>query len=69
MEKFNNLINNLFYFCVDILNLTAKYFEISYELINIIIFVIAYPLLLLFLFWIIYLQRKKIFILNKKLFE
>tara|TARA_A100001234_G_C12372488_1_gene278704 strand:- start:190 stop:396 length:207 start_codon:yes stop_codon:yes gene_type:complete len=66
MEKYNNFINSLFYLCVDILNLMAKFLGISYELINILIFIIIYPLLLLFLFWIIYLQRKKIFILENK---
>ena len=66
MEKYNNFINSLFYLCVDILNIMAKFLGISYELINILIFIIIYPLLLLFLFWIIYLQRKKIFILENK---
>ena len=66
MEKYNNFINSLFYLCVDILNLMAKFLGISYELINILIFIIIYPLLLLFLFWIIYFQRKKIFILENK---
>ncbi len=66
MEKYNNFINSLFYLCVDILNIMAKFLGISYELINILIFIIIYPLLLLFLFWIIYFQRKKIFILENK---
>lgn len=66
MEKYNNFINSLFYLCVDILNIMAKFLGVSYELINILIFIIIYPLLLLFLFWIIYFQRKKIFILENK---
>ena len=64
MEKFNNFINNFFYLCVDILDVSAKFLGISYELINILIFIIIYPLLVLFLFWIIYLQRNKILILE-----
>ena len=66
MEKYNNFINSLFYLCVDILNIMAKFLGISYELINILIFIIIYPLLVLFLFWIIYFQRKKISILENK---
>ena len=66
MEKYNNFINSLFYLCVDILDIMAKFLGISYELINILIFIIIYPLLLLFLFWIIYFQRKKISILENK---
>ena len=66
MEKYNNFINSLFYLCVDILNIMAKFLGISYELINILIFIIIYPLIVLFLFWIIYLQRNKILILEDK---
>ena len=66
MEKFNNFINNFFYLYFDILDVSAKFLGISYELINILIFIIIYPLLVLFLFWIIYLQRNKILILEDK---
>jgi hypothetical protein len=56
----NNFIDKLFYLCVDILNWSAKLIGISYELINIIIFVIVYPVFVVVLLLIIKSQRKKI---------
>ena len=56
----NNFINKVFYLCVDILNWSAKLIGISYELINIIIFVIGYPIFVVVLLLIIKSQRKKI---------
>ena len=43
------MINIIFYWCVNLLNEWAKFFGISYELINIIIFIIGYPLFVLLL--------------------
>ena len=56
----NNFIDKVFYLCVDILNWSAKLIGISYELINIIIFVIGYPIFVVVLLLIIKSQRKKI---------
>ena len=53
------MINIIFYWCVNLLNEWAKFFGISYELINIIIFIIGYPLFVLLLLSIIWIQRKK----------
>jgi len=61
----NNFIDRLFYLCVDILNWSAKLIGISYELINIIIFVIGYPIFVVVLLLIIKSQRKKIWHLEK----
>ena len=66
MTKFNTIIDELFYKCVDILVIMAKYIGISYELINILIFIIGYPFLVIILLWIILFQRKKLFKLGKK---
>ena len=65
-RKNNTWSNEIGDVCVDILDVSAKFLGISYELINILIFIIIYPLLVLFLFWIIYLQRNKILILEDK---
>ena len=54
------MIDYIFYWCVDILASLAKATGTTYELINILIFIIAYPLFVLILLWIIYLQHKKI---------
>ena len=59
------MINQIFYWCVDILSYWAKFIGISYELINIIIFIIGYPLFVLLLLVIILKQRKRIKLLNK----
>ncbi len=53
------MIDYFFYLCVDILAWLAKITGTTYELINIIIFVIGYPLFVIFLLLIIYLQSKK----------
>jgi|AACY02.13.fsa_nt_gi hypothetical protein len=61
----NSFINKIFYKCVDYLEIWAEALGISYELINIIIFIIGYPLFVLVLLLIIKSQRKKIWQLQK----
>ena len=61
----NNFINKVFNKCVDILEWSAETIGISYELINIIIFVIGYPIFVVVLLLIIKSQRKKIWHLKK----
>ncbi len=61
------MVDYIFYLCVDILIWLAKTTGTSYEFINILIFVIGYPLFVIFLITIIYRQYKKIKKLNKKL--
>jgi hypothetical protein len=50
------MINNFFNWCVLVLEIMAEIMGISYELINILIFVILQPLLILIFF---YLWRKE----------
>ena len=59
------MIDYLFYFCVDILVWLAKVTGTTYEFVNIIIFVIGYPVFVIGLLLIIYFQYKKIKKLNK----
>tara|TARA_B100000575_G_C22958294_1_gene553881 strand:+ start:196 stop:396 length:201 start_codon:yes stop_codon:yes gene_type:complete len=59
------MINQIFYWCVELLSNWAKLIGISYELINIIIFIIGYPLFVLLLLIIILKQKKKIKLINK----
>ena len=54
------MIDYLFYLCVDILVWLAELTGTTYELINILIFVIGYPLFVILLLIIIYFQHKKI---------
>ena len=54
------MINYLFYLCVDILVWIAELTGTTYELVNIVIFVIGYPLFVTLLLFIIYFQYKKI---------
>ena len=54
------MVDYLFYLCVDILAWLANATGTTYELVNIIIFVIGYPIFLILLLLIIYFQRKKI---------
>ena len=54
------MIDYLFYVCVDLLVWLAELTGTTYELINIIIFVIGYPLFVILLLFIIYFQYKKI---------
>jgi len=61
----NNFIDIVFYKCVDILEWLAESIGMSYELINIIIFVIGYPIFVVVLLLIIKSQRKKIWHLEK----
>ena len=61
------MIDYLFYLCVDILVWLAKATGTTYEFINIVIFVIGYPLFVIGLLLIIYFQYKKIKKLNKSI--
>ena len=61
----NSFSNKIFYKCVDYLEIWAEALGISYELINIIIFIIGYPLFVLVLLLIIKSQRKKIWQIQK----
>lgn len=60
------MIDHIFYLCVDILAWLADLTGTTYELINIIIFIIGYPLFVLVLIGIIYYQNKKLKKLNSK---
>ena len=59
------MIDYIFYLCVDILAWIAKITGTSYEFVNILIFIIGYPLFALFLIIIIYWQNKKLKINQK----
>ena len=61
------MINYIFYLCVDILAWMAKATGTTYEFINILIFIIGYPLFVFVLILIIYWQNKKIKNIDKKL--
>ena len=54
------MIDYLFYLCVDILVWLAKATGTTYEFVNIIIFIVGYPLFVIALLLIIYFQYKKI---------
>ncbi|WP_435114568.1 hypothetical protein [Candidatus Pelagibacter bacterium nBUS_36] len=60
------MIDYIFYLCVDILIWLAKVTGTSYEFINILIFIIGYPLFIIVLIIIIYRQNKKINNLTEK---
>tara|TARA_A100001234_G_scaffold69549_1_gene61290 strand:- start:389 stop:574 length:186 start_codon:yes stop_codon:yes gene_type:complete len=60
------VIDYIFYLCVDILVWLAKVTGTTYEFVNIVIFVIGYPVFVIILLWIIYLQYKTIKKLNAK---
>ena len=60
------MIDYLFYLCVDILVWLAELTGTTYELINILIFIIGYPLFVILLLIIIYFQYKKIRELENK---
>ena len=60
------MVDYFFYLCVDILVWLAELTGTSYELINILIFVIGYPLFVILLLIIIYSQQKKIRKLENK---
>ena len=61
------MIDYIFYLCVDILVWLAKVTGTTYEFINILIFIIGYPLFVFVLILIIYWQNKKIKNIDKKL--
>ena len=54
------MIDYIFYLCVDILGWLAKATGTTYELVNILIFIIGYPLFVMLLLGVIYWQYKKI---------
>ena len=54
------MIDYLFYLCVDILVWLAKATGTTYEFVNIVIFVVGYPLFVIALLLVIYFQYKKI---------
>ena len=60
------MIDYIFYLCVDILIWLAKVTGTSYEFINILIFIIGYPLFIIVFIIIIYRQNKKINNLTEK---
>ena len=60
------MIDYLFYLCVDILVWLAELTGTTYELINILIFVIGYPLFVILLLIFIYSKQKKIRKLENK---
>ena len=53
------MINDFFNWCVLVLEIMAEYIGISYELINILIFVILQPLLILIFFYLWRRERQK----------
>ena len=63
------MINYIFYLCVDFLAWLAKLTGTTYELINIIIFIIGYPLFVILLMIIIFRQRNKINKLKNNIME
>lgn len=54
------MVDHIFYLCVDILIWLAKLTHTSYELINIIIFIIIYPIILISLFFIVIFKMVKL---------
>ena len=54
------MINYIFYLCVDILVWLAQATGTTYELVNILIFIIGYPVFVFVLLGVIYWQYKKI---------
>ena len=54
------MVDIIFYWCVAFLALLAELTGTTYEWINILIFIIGYPVFVLILFLIIYFQNKKI---------
>ena len=54
------MIDYLFYLCVDILVWIANFTGTTYEFVNIVIFVVGYPLFVIALLLVIYFQYKKI---------
>ena len=59
------MIDYIFYLCVDILVWLVKVTGTTYEFVNILIFIIGYPLFVIGLMTIIYWQHKKIKKFNK----
>ena len=61
----NKIIYAIFNFCEESLYTLADLLHISYELLNIIIFLVVYPAVIIILLFIIKSQRKKIWQLEK----
>ena len=54
-----NLVHDLFWLCVNFMKFICEHTGISYEALNILLFVIIHPLVtLLLLFWVLRLRRK-----------
>ncbi len=58
-------MNSLFYYCVHLLKVWAKYCNMTYEEINIWIFVIIEPIVFVMMLFVIISQRNKIAKLKK----
>lgn len=61
------MANRLFYWCVDLLKTWAKWLNMTYEEINVLLFCIIGPTLYLALFYIIIRQNARIRSLKRKL--
>ena len=55
---YDNFMNKIFWMCVDALNAWADLMGWTYEELNIWIFIVIHPLLTLFLFFVVWLQRR-----------
>jgi hypothetical protein len=55
---YDQFMDKIFWMCVDALNAWANYWGITYEELNIWIFIVIHPLLTLFLFFVVWLQRR-----------
>ncbi len=55
---YDDFMNKIFWMCVDALNAWADLMGWTYEELNIWIFIVIHPLLTLFLFFVVWLQRR-----------
>ncbi|MAE55421.1 MAG: hypothetical protein CMK23_05460 [Porticoccaceae bacterium] len=55
---YDNFMNKIFWMCVDALNAWADLMGWTYEELNIWIFIVIHPLLTLFLFFMVWYQRR-----------
>ena len=55
---YDQFMDKIFWMCVDALNAWANYWGITYEELNIWIFIVIHPLLTLFLFFAVWWQRQ-----------
>lgn len=56
--NYDDFMNKIFWMCVDALNAWADLMGWTYEELNIWIFIVIHPLLTLFLFFVVWLQRR-----------